>query len=106
MKNGNSDLIKIAERLHLELSNYNGNDKSIIELKESVTDLLNEIRSGNIITQYDEDRVPGVYQWKNHGMGWPDAIKNSYFEFRQALSGGRSKGVEEFLKRVEKDGKL
>ncbi|MFC6633032.1 hypothetical protein [Microbulbifer taiwanensis] len=100
------NLVKVADRLHSELASYSGNDKSIYELKSSLEDLLSQIRSGKPTSKMNEDEVPGVYQWKNSGMGWPDEIRNSYFELKQALSGGRSEGVKEFLKRVGKDGKL
>lgn len=101
-----NNLAPKADALYVALAAYDGNDESIISLKSAIKGLLERIRSGEAVNLINEDEFPGIYQWKNSGITWPDDIRNSYYELRKSLSPKQSEAIERFKNKMKHHGKL
>ena len=95
-----------ADALYAALNAYNGNDESILGLKSAIKNLLDQIRSGESVKINNEDEIPGIYQWKNSGITWPDDIRNSYYEFRKSLFPEQGRAIEQFKNKIKNNGQL
>lgn len=79
------------------MKSYTGNDQSVLEIRRALSEIIESAINQTIHDTVSKDEIPGVYQWKNSGIGWPKDIRDNYYEFRKELSGGLSEMAKAFL---------
>lgn len=83
-------LVKSAEKLEKTLLQYSSVDAEVSDLFDALSGLINDARTGKILTPIEWRDVPGTYHFTEGGLRKYDTLETAYAEFKIEITGGES----------------
>lgn len=89
-------LASSAEKLETLLLQYSSVDSEVSGLFDALSGLINEARTGKIVTPMEWREVSGTYNFTEGGLSKYGALETAFAEFRIEITGGESPALKNF----------